>query len=75
MGGVHFGVGDYGKVCMWFSTDVGDCVALQVLSITDAVKLIEKEKVRHIDELNGRVCWVDDDTQMIRYLEPGGINN
>lgn len=71
---VQFGVGDYGKVALWFSafTEPG-MAALQVLTVEQGVALIEAHGVRHVDELNGKTVWVDDDGNMSRYVETAKI--
>lgn len=74
MKGVHFGVGDYGKVYMWFSTYVSECsAALQVLSIEQAVELLQAAGVDNVDKLNGKPCWVKVGGSLIQYDGPAKI--
>lgn len=67
--GVHFGVGDYGRVCMWFESYIQEhAAALQILSVDQAVELIAKFGVNHVDKLNGKTIWVETGNGMIKYL-------
>lgn len=57
---VHFGVGDRGTVCMWFSAYITEgSAAVQVLSVERAVELIAAAGVDDVRKLDGRTCWVD----------------
>ena len=72
--GVHFGVGDRGYVCMWFSAYVDEAAAaLQVLSVDAAVKLIKAMNVDNVDKLNGKPVWVNVNDNTILYDSPAKI--
>lgn len=67
--GVNFGVGDYGRVCLWFDSFVSESeCALQVLELSEAVKLIEAAGVRDVKQLEGKNVWVEENGNMIEYL-------
>lgn len=67
---VHFGVGDYGHVNLWFDTYIEEHVAaLQVLDLDAAVTLIKAAGVRDVADLAGRNVWVEVDGPMIRFKE------
>lgn len=72
--GVQFGVGDHGKVVLWFSAYTEPALAaLQVLTVAQGVELIAAHDVRHVDDLNGRTVWVEDNGNVCRYLEAAKI--
>ena len=71
---IHFGVGDRGRVCMWFSAFVSESsTALQVLSVEQAVDLLQRHGVDNTSRLEGKTVWVEVDDRMIKYLEPAKL--
>lgn len=56
----QFGVGDRGKVMLWFTVYTSETLAaLQVFTPEQAVEIIEAYGVDDVSKLDGKPCWVD----------------
>ena len=56
--GGEFGVRDVGHCVLWFGVSMLSGGALIVLSVSDAVALLDKHQVRSIRDLDGMPCTV-----------------
>lgn len=66
---VEFGNRDVGRPVLSFTTQFenGIC-ALQVLEAKQALELIEISGVSNVKDLNGRMCWVEEDGMKITFI-------
>jgi hypothetical protein len=67
---VHFGVGDRGRVALWFTTMVDESGgALQVFEDPDVfLKIIADYGVEDVAKLAGQPCWVNASAGLIRWV-------
>ena len=70
----HYGVGDYGKVCLWFNVYINEAEAsLQVFGIERATAIIKDSGVKDVHDLNDRPCWVKVNNMKIEFLRMAKI--
>lgn len=67
--GVGFGMRDAGRPILWFGIRMLSGGSLQVLSVSEAVKMIEENDVRDIKDLNGKPCIVRVDGQIVKFVK------
>lgn len=74
---VQFGIGDYGRMALWFTTYVDENgSALQVFHDPKEIeKILLDGRVSDVTKMNGKACWVNDDNGLIRFIEmaKGGL--
>jgi len=68
---VGFGVRDRDNAFLYFDAYISsNSLALQCLSVDEAVAMIEAYGAYDVHDLNGRACWVNVEGNLINYLEP-----
>jgi len=70
MKNVSIGCRDIGTPCMFFETYIDESLAaLQVLDWERAYEIIKKAGVYDFKSLEGSACWVECDSNLIRFLD------
>lgn len=65
---IDIGMRDNDYPCMWFETVQESLIALQVLSLEDAGKLIKDADVYSFKSLEGKACIIERDGSMMLFV-------